>query len=58
MINSPSFNEFLEWARDYGLSVEDWSDNEKVQFWAFFRYGWIARDIEDSETEAELPKLK
>ena len=44
----PDFNEFIAWAKDFGLDVGSWTSNNAVQFWTFFRHGWQARTLEET----------
>jgi hypothetical protein len=44
----PDFDEFISWARNFGLDVDSWSSNNKIQFWTFFCYGWKAK-IEETK---------
>lgn len=50
----PDFDEFISWARNFGLDVDSWSSNNKIQFWTFFCYGWMYRQ----KVEARIEETK
>ena len=42
----PDMERFMAWAKEMDFPIKNWTINNQVQFFTFFRKGWECREME------------